>query len=31
MEEEIEKFNYRNDEILKIRTLSYNIFIQANV
>lgn len=31
MEEEIEKFNYRNDEILKIRTLSCYIFIQANV
>lgn len=31
MEEEIEKFNYGNDEILKIRTLSYYIFIQANV
>lgn len=31
MEEEIEKFNYANDEILKIRTLSYYIFIPTNV
>lgn len=31
MEEEIEKCNYRNDEILKIQTSSYYIFIQINV